>query len=102
MNNLIEFINYLMIQTHKIMGLLFFGSFLPPICHINNKQQKGVFFMKDKNSYEYKSIHLLMKPEMADYVNQRAQEHGLTKNGFVRMVLGQYMANDKVWLELNR
>lgn len=25
--------------------------------------------MKDKNSYEYKSIHLLMKPEMADYVN---------------------------------
>ena len=40
----------------------------------------------DKKSYEYKAIHFVLQPAMADYVQQKAQS----------------MANDKEYLESNK
>ena len=49
------------------MGLFYFCLVLDSICHTNNKHiVKGVLYM-DKKSYEYKAIHFVLQPAMADY-----------------------------------
>lgn len=84
------------------MGLFYFCLVLDSICHTNNKHiVKGVLYM-DKKSYEYKAIHFVLQPAMADYVQQKATAHGLSKNAYVRMLIAQSMANDKDYLESNK
>ena len=47
-------------------------------------------------------IHIIFGEEAATYIRSRAQQHGLTMCGFIKMAVLQYMRQDKEYLESNK
>ena len=80
------------------MGLLFFWLFLvSSVILRSNVIMKGVFYMKKDLD-----IHIIFGEEAATYIRSRAQQHGLTMCGFIKMAVLQYMRQDKEYLESNK
>ena len=87
-----------MIQTHKFMGLLFFWLFLgSSVILRSNTIKRGVLYMKKDLD-----IHIIFGEEASTYIRCRSKQHGLTMAGFIKMVVLQYMQQDKDYIESNK
>ena len=47
-------------------------------------------------------LHLIFGEESSKYIRTRAKQHGLTMCSFIKMIILQYMQQDKEYLESNK
>ena len=47
-------------------------------------------------------IHIIFGEEPSTYIRCRSKQHGLTMAGFIKMVVLQYMQQDKDYIESNK
>ena len=47
-------------------------------------------------------LHLIFSEETSTYIKHKAKQHGLTMCGFIKMIVIQYMQQDKDYIESNK